>query len=113
MYEINKIAEDVSKGDQHIIRLVEEKYTPVVEFYKLKMSSYRNGVKIWTEGEIMPRRVDFPEMGRVAEVLIEAIGRDMGKSVTVAQFETSPMSNSTRIKGKQPSVQFSFDPDKN
>lgn len=57
-----------------------------MEFYKLKMSSYRNNTKGWMESEIIPRRLEFPNMGRVAEAITELMGRDLGKSITVRDF---------------------------
>lgn len=38
------------------------------------------------ESEIIPRRLEFPNMGRVAEAITELMGRDLGKSITVRDF---------------------------
>lgn len=94
--------DDVTKNDDVALRLREEKYTPVIEFYKMKMSSYRNGSKLWTPEDIVPRRLDF----RQSDDIINMLGRIFQLPSKMSESVVSAAST-RKIKGK--SVQFSFE----
>lgn len=92
--------------DQTALKVAEERYTPVVEFYKLKLNSFRNGWKGLPTEDLLPKRPEFRQDGEMIAAMEGLF------ALQVRTRQASPfMSRSKRIKGKPSSVHFSFETD--
>jgi hypothetical protein len=50
-------------SDPMALKLSEERYTPVVEFYKMKLSSFRNSWRNLASDDLLPKRPEFRQEG--------------------------------------------------
>lgn len=93
-------------SDPVALKLSEERYTPVVEFYKMKLGSFRNGWKSMPADEILPRQLEFRQEGEL-QCLLENVFSLPSRGRQPALM----ISRSKKIRGRPTSVHFSFETD--
>lgn len=105
--ECTNIRKDLSKNSAPALALPEESYTPIMEFYKLKLGSYKRSTQEWTTEELRVARPQYRAPEELEESLAGLIGVNRSLKSSVEQ-----MSSSKKLRGRNTSIYFSFDAEK-